>query len=132
MTPETANVNSIRKQLDEKYGLIDSVLLNSQFEKIPHGQATSGELYWNWRTKYYVTSREEWSSINSDDKSHSGRSSIKYKRIKYPIGRGNQRATSAAIPYYPVTLPKPFRRAFTRLTITNGQLFTYKHVGYMM
>jgi hypothetical protein len=123
---DTANVRDILLLLEDKYQLEDQVLLNSSFEKIRYNKFTSGELFWNWRTKYYVANKEEWLTINLQISPYTDKYQLKYKRIVYQLQ--NKAYPTSNKKCYPVTLPKNFRRAFTRISIANNGDFIFKHV----
>ena len=121
--------------LQEKYNIVNLVILDSKYEEIPDNKQTRGESFWSWRfnsgTKFYAANRDDWWTLLVQ-KTPKSIIQVKVKKVNYPLENKPARP-STGLPYYPVTLPKSYRRAFTRLSIKNNRVFVYKHVriGYL-
>jgi hypothetical protein len=127
LTPETANVPSIRGKLEETHGLADPVVLDAHFQKISHHRSTSGELFWNWRTKYHVANKAEWETL-FEKRPKSPRPELSYRKVIHPIQQSPRLPSSNGVQEFPITQPRTYRRAFTRLRIESDKVFTFKDV----
>lgn len=147
LTEATANVFDIGRLAAEKLNISKPVVLNCNFEKIndhPYNRGMikkilkylfvfcfyydvfffQGELFWNRRFKFYVASHAEW-------KASLGKSA-RLRGIVHPIERASasqlSRCKSSSM-YWPVTLPRTFRRSFTRMKLLKkNNLLVFKHV----
>lgn len=78
--------------------------------------------------KFYFANREEWESFCEKNKERKcSTHNINFKKINYPIEIDKNPRPKTA--YYPVTLPRTYRRSFTLLKIKNDKIWNYKHVN---
>jgi hypothetical protein len=92
--------------------------LDIGFKKIENNNLTTGLFYWNLRAKFYITTRENYEVLKEKQP----------KRINRPLSSRGRPSSMYSTTLFPVTLPKPFRRSFTRIKKENGEYFTYKNV----
>lgn len=96
------------------------MLLNRNFEKIENNTVTRGELFWNRGFKYYFADEKEWEANSSGERK-------RVKSVAYPVARPETKFRSKST-YWPVTLPRSFRRSLTRLKILRNHIFVCKYV----
>ncbi|CAF1033186.1 unnamed protein product [Brachionus calyciflorus] len=122
ITEETANVNDIKNIISSKHGFPNMTLLDCSFEIIRDNANTRGELYWNRRFKYFFVNQAEWKEFVERV------NNVKLKKVNHPVDLNY--VPRAKTTYFPVTLPRTFRRSFTLLKIKNDQIWIYKHLPF--
>lgn len=77
-------------------------------------------MYWNRRFKFYFVNQLEWNDFLDRVKN------VKLKRVTHLVEPDSKIRPKTT--YFPVTMPRTFRRSFTLLKIKNEQIWTYKNV----
>lgn len=80
-------------------------------------------MFWSRKEKFYFANRAEWTAYKKEKKANSSASN----KINYPVLL--EKSFKSKSFYFPVTLPRTYRRSFTLLKIVNDEIWVYKNVS---